>query len=100
MDVQTRADGMQDKYDIGLAFFVYKRPEHTRRVVQSILENRFDNIYVFQDGLRSEHDEAEWKEVQQVIHLLQDRDGSSVEIHISDVNKGLANSITQGISYV
>ena len=38
MDVQTRADGMQDKYDIGLAFFVYKRPEHTRRVVQSILE--------------------------------------------------------------
>lgn len=87
-------------YDIGLAFFVYKRPEHTRQVVQSIIENKFCNIYIFQDGLRDQKDEENWKKVQEVIRPLQNLEGAYVEVHISDMNKGLANSITQGITYV
>ena len=87
-------------YDIGLAFFVYKRPKHTQRVVQSIIENRFCNIYIFQDGLRNRQDEDNWKKVQEAILPLQSLDNAHVEVHISPQNKGLANSITQGIAYV
>lgn len=87
-------------YDIGLAFFVYKRPEHTQQVVQSIIENQFCNIYIFQDGLRDRKDEENWKKVQEVVRPLQNLDGAHVELHISETNKGLATSITQGITYV
>ena len=82
-------------YDIGLAFFVYKRPEHTQQVVQRIIENQFCNISIFQDGLRDRQDEENWKKVQEIIRPLQNLDGAHVELHISEINKGLANSITQ-----
>ena len=49
--------------DTGLAFFVYKRPEHTQAVINSIVQNTFKHIYIFQDGLRDEKDRNAWEEV-------------------------------------
>ena len=89
--------------DTGLAFFVYRRPDHTQRVIDSIKANGFRSIYVFQDGLREKDREAhgdEWRRVSEVIRQLEDLPDAHVEIHISDHNKGLANSIVSGIDYV
>lgn len=47
--------------DTGLAFFVYKRPEHTQAVIHSIVQNTFKHIYIFQDGLRDEKDRKAWR---------------------------------------
>ena len=33
--------------DIGLAFFVYTRPKHTAKVVETIKKNKFKNSYTF-----------------------------------------------------
>lgn len=82
---------------IGLAFFVYIRPELTQKVIESIKRNKFQKIYIFQDGLKYEKDRQAWEEVSQLISKI---DFADVEIHISENNKGLANSIVEGMTYV
>jgi hypothetical protein len=86
--------------DIGLALFVYKRPQHTYKVMQSIVRNSFDRIYIFQDGLRNESDREDWEQVSCLIERFRKNTRGYVEIHISEVNKGLADSIVFGIEYV
>jgi len=39
--------------DIGLALFAYCRPELLRRVIESIRNNNFKKLYIFQDGLKN-----------------------------------------------
>nr|WP_300841146.1 hypothetical protein [uncultured Acetatifactor sp.] len=82
---------------IGLAFFVYKRPECTGRVIESIKKNNFEKIYIFQDGLKNEKDREQWEEVSAMVKAI---DFTDTEIHISDRNKGLADSIVEGMDYV
>lgn len=82
---------------IGLAFFVYKRPECTQRVIESIRKNNFEKLYIFQDGLRDEKDRKQWEEVSAMVRAI---DFTDTEIHISDRNKGLADSIIEGMNYV
>ena len=65
----------------GLALFVYKRPEHTRKVIESIRKNNFHKIYVFQDGLRDEKDRKKWEEVSKLIKSIT---FAETEIHISE----------------
>lgn len=82
---------------IGLAFFVYKRPEHTKEVIESIKKNHFEKIYVFQDGLKKEEDRQAWEEVSKLVKGI---NFTETEVHISNMNKGLANSIMDGMNYV
>lgn len=82
---------------IGLAFFVYKRPECTEKVIESIKKNHFEKIYIFQDGLKSESDREAWETVSKLIQKI---DFTETEIFISEKNKGLANSIIDGMNYV
>ena len=86
--------------DIGLAFFVYTRPKHTAKVVETIKKNKFKNIYVFQDGLKKESQRENWEEVSRIIETLREDSSVNVEVHKSDKNKGLARSIIFGVSYV
>lgn len=83
--------------DINLAFFVYCRPIHTKKVIESIKKNHFKKIYIFQDGLKSQKDRVAWDEVNTMIYKI---DFVETEIHISKKNKGLANSIIDGVNYV
>ena len=82
---------------IGVALFVYRRPEMTQMVLDSIRENGFEKIYIFQDGLGDKKYEVEWKKVNKIIRSI---DYLDVEVHVSDYNKGLACSITDGMNYV
>lgn len=82
---------------IGLAFFVYRRPEHTRKVIDSIRRNNFEKIYIFQDGLKNEKDREKWEEVTALISNI---DFTETEIHISEENKGIADSVISGMNYV
>ncbi len=82
---------------IGLAFFVYKRPECTAKVIESIKKNHFEKIYIFQDGLKDEKDRKDWDRVSELIKAI---NFTETEIHISEQNKGLANSIIAGMDYV
>ena len=83
--------------DYGLAFFVYRRPVHTKKVLDSIKRNGFKKIYVFHDKVKNETALKDWKKVEEIIKKI---DFADVEYHQSPTNKGLANSIVDGINYV
>lgn len=82
---------------IGLALFTYKRPEHLRKVLESVEKNHFEKVYIFQDGLKDEKDREAWTEVSDII---QNAPLSDKEVHIYPENKGLVHSIIHGMNYV
>ena len=84
--------------------FVYKRKEHTKKCLDALSQNQnagSHDLYIFADGARTE---AEQKDVQDVRNLIRKYEGSSsfhkVVIKESDVNKGLAKSINEGVSAI
>ncbi|MDD5703898.1 MAG: glycosyltransferase [Dehalococcoidales bacterium] len=81
----------------GIALFTYNRPEHTGQVLQGLMRNDIDKLYVFSDGYRDERDRIT---VQQVRKLLANITWCETEIIESDTNKGLADSIVYGVNYV
>lgn len=82
--------------DIGIALFTYCRPKHTQKVLESLDKNKFSRLYIFQDGLKSEKDREMWLAVSDLLEKYKDK----AEIHVSLINKGLANSIVEGMNYV
>ena len=58
-----------------IAFFVYNRPEHTKKTLESLKKNKLaskSNIYIFSDAAR---DRNSIKEVNQVRDLIKKIDG-------------------------
>lgn len=84
-----------------IAFFVYNRPEHTKKSIDSLAKNYWTKdsiLYVFSDGPRNEKDSSLINKVREII---KNTDGfKKVKIIESDKNLGLANSIIGGVSEV
>lgn len=83
--------------DLGISVFTYRRPVHTKRVLEHLRANHPEKLYIFQDGLRDEKDRDDW---QRVSDLIRGVDFAETEVFISEENKGLANSIIGGMDYV
>ncbi len=82
-----------------IAIFVYNRPGHTEKMLESLLKNDLvssSKIYVFCDGAKNDQD---IKNVCAVNALIKNT-LPQAELVESKENKGLANSIIQGVSYV
>lgn len=87
-----------------IILFVYNRPWHTRQTVEALQKNelaRDSVLYVFADGPK-ENATEEQKELilktRNYIHSIQGF--NEVIIEESERNKGLANSIVEGVSKV
>ncbi|HEX7366610.1 MAG TPA: glycosyltransferase [Pelobium sp.] len=82
-----------------IALFVYNRPAHTRKTVESLKKNilaQESDLFIFADGAKSEKDE---KAVQQVANYVETVTGfKSITIIKQEKNLGLANSIIKGVS--
>lgn len=83
---------------IATVLFTYDRPVHTQKVLAALSQNDAvpQKLIIFQDGMKPTTKEDDWKNVGKVI---KDVDWCEVEIHISEKNKGLAESIVHGINY-
>jgi hypothetical protein len=81
-----------------IALFVYKRPEHTRRTIESLMQcpEFVDSpIFVFADAAKKTEDEERVKETRTVVtDLLKDR----AKIFEAQTNQGLAKSIIAGVN--
>ncbi|HEX8377149.1 MAG TPA: glycosyltransferase [Pedobacter sp.] len=81
-----------------IALFVYNRPEHTRRTIKFLQQNLLadeSRLFVFSDGPKI-GDEKAVAEVRELIHNV---DGfKSVEVIEREQNRGLANSIIDGVT--
>lgn len=81
----------------GIALFVYKRPEHTKKVLESLKNNNIDKLYIFSDGPKNSADVVNIKEVRKLLNCI---DWCEKEVIVSENNKGLAQSIVEGVNYV
>ena len=82
-----------------LALFVYNRPQHTLRTLESLLQNELapkSKLYIFSDGPKTAQDEQKVAEVREIIHRV--TGFHSIEIIEREKNAGLANSIIAGVS--
>ena len=63
-----------EEYTVPILLITFNRPDHTRRVLERILEAKPQELYVFQDGARegNANDAAKCAEVRQVIDTLWD----------------------------
>lgn len=84
---------------IATILFTYNRSRHTKKVLDALRNNTMkpDMLYIFQDGLKEEKHQVEWKRVNK---LIKEISWCNCEVVVSEVNKGLAKSIVTGINYV
>lgn len=84
--------------DIGVAVFAYNRSRHLKKVLDGLKQNKgVSKLYIFQDGLKCGEHRSEWEKTKQVIL---ETDWCEVVYTQSANNKGLANSVVDGISAV
>lgn len=84
-----------------VALFVYNRPDHTRRTVEALQQNKLaprSDLFVFADGARSTAGTAGVQEVRQFIRGI--KGFRSVTLIERDRNFGLAKSVIDGISQI
>ena len=81
-----------------IALFVYKRPEHTLKTLESLMSNAEfsdSSIFVFCDGPKNEDDIPEVKATRELIHSFSLPNAKVVE---RQKNFGLADSIITGVT--
>jgi hypothetical protein len=84
-----------------IALFVYNRPEHTQRTVNSLLKNELasqSDLFVFSDGPKDEAGSTAVQRVRQYIRGIQGF--KSITIIEPERNLGLASSVIAGITQV
>ena len=84
-----------------LILFVFNRPEHTGRMLESLQQNdeiEEHDIIIFRDGPRNEADIQKVEEVDQLLEGI--NFCKEKRIIKSEENKGLASSIIHGVSTV
>lgn len=80
--------------------FAYRRPEHLRRTLQSLMHcTGFEDcpVIVYGDGPKSEDERSSIEVTRQVAKEML---GSRAEYHFSDINLGLSQSVIGGVTEV
>ncbi len=84
-----------------IVLFVYNRPEHTKRTVESLLNNTFistSTLFIFSDGAKNDKDSKNVEEVRNYIRTIKSFD--KIEIIERERNFGLAHSVIVGVNEV
>ena len=82
-----------------IAFFVYKRPEHTKKTLEALAANELaseSELFIFSDGARNEQDEKSVLAVREYIRTAKGFKSVSILEHVK--NQGLAKSLIGGIT--
>lgn len=84
--------------EIATLLFTYNRPRHTEKVLNALEmnENKPSKLIIFQDGLKESTNICEWEAVNRIINHV---DWCDVEVYVSPINKGLAESVVNGVMY-
>lgn len=87
-----------------IILFVYNRPNHTRKTVEALQKNQLaseSDLYVFADGPKDDISEEQLQSIKDVRSIINNITGfKSVNIEVSNKNKGLANSIIYGVTKI
>jgi len=95
---------MQDNRLAPIVLFVYKRPIHTQKVLESLIQNneaKDSILFVFADGAKNSASESELESIKEVRNIISKIEGfKQVIITERETNFGLKNNIINGINYV
>jgi predicted O-methyltransferase YrrM len=87
-----------------IVLFTYNRPLHTEQVLNSLsknVESKDSILYVFCDGARENSNEDDLVKIEEVRKLINTENRfKKVVIKVQEKNKGLANSIIDGVTAV
>lgn len=87
-----------------IVLFVYNRPLHTLKTLEALSKNEFANeslLFIYCDGPKSKASDEEIKKIKEVRELVK-RENWCKEVKIIEAenNKGLANSIINGVTEI
>lgn len=88
--MQRKVSDLESPLTMEVALLVYDRPEHTRRVVDSLIQNGVRSLRVFMD---SAEDPGVHRRQQQMLEDFAKRRELSVDLHRHTRRQGLANSV-------
>jgi len=84
-----------------IALFVYNRPLHTKRTIESLQKNEFaseSDLFIFSDGPKNEASRAQVMDVRK--YLAGVNGFKSINVYERDENFGLARSIITGVTEI
>lgn len=84
-----------------IVLFVYNRPEHTKRTVESLLKNTLAGksaLFIFSDGAKNDSDTMKVNAVRDYLKTI--KGFIKIEIVLREKNFGLANSVISGITAI
>ncbi|WP_417168674.1 sugar transferase [Terrihalobacillus insolitus] len=85
-----------------IVLFVYARPEHTIKTVEALAKNELSKeskLFIFSDAPKGKKDIEKVEKVRNYILSLSEKNWfESVSVHMSTENKGLANSVIEGVT--
>jgi len=87
-----------------IVLFVYNRPWHAEQTLNALSKNDLSEqsmLYIYADGPKPNATDEQLEKIKQVRELIKSKQWCK-EVHIveSDINKGLANSIIDGVTDV
>ncbi|WP_213520203.1 glycosyltransferase family 2 protein [Nonlabens sp.] len=87
-----------------IVLFVYNRPEHTRKTLEALKINDLASesiLYIYADGAKENASEIELDAITRTRKVIKEQEWCG-KVHIieSKVNKGLAASITEGVTEI
>lgn len=92
-------------YDLApIVLFVYNRPWHTRQSLESLMANHLADqsiLYIYADGPKDNTSSEQLQKIKEVRELVRQKQWcKEVKIIESDKNKGLSNSIIDGVTEI
>ena len=84
-----------------IVLFVYNRPEHTKKTIESLQKNEGaseSDLFIYCDGAKNEAAEAKVKEVRQYVHSV--TGFKTVTVVEREKNYGLARSVITGVTEI
>lgn len=84
-----------------IVLFVFNRPEHTRKTIESLLANRLSDrsdLFIFSDGAKSLDDVKAVKKVREYLKGVKGFQSIKIVEHYKNI--GLANSVINGVEEI
>ena len=87
-----------------IVLFVYNRPYHTRRTLEALSRNELaieSDLFIFADGAKENATSEQLHQIEETRKVIKEKQWcKNVEIIESTKNKGLANSIIDGVTKI
>jgi hypothetical protein len=87
-----------------VAIFVYNRPEHSKKTIEALSENRLakeTDVFIFSDAAKNEMSIEAVENTRKIIETISYRKlFKSIEIIKASTNKGLADSVISGVTKI